>query len=170
MLKYIRAEITFSEIPEEVTLCIWITGCPNYCIGCHSPELREDKGIPLSDKRLKKLIEDNKGITCVCILGGDSEPGWVLHIMRYIKQYFPNIKTAWYSGREGLSPEISLNIHNFDYIKLGPYIERFGPLTSKTTNQKLYEIVEVLEDGGKAYWYDLKDITYKFWKDDKKEN
>ena len=26
----------------------------------------------------------------------------------------------------------------FDYIKVGPYVEELGPLTSKTTNQKLY--------------------------------
>lgn len=164
MLKYLRAEVAFGEVPSEVSLCIWISGCRNRCIGCHSPELRENKGTVLSDKRLKKLIEDNKGITCVCILGGESQPGWVLHMMRYIKEYFKTLKTAWYSGNEGIPPIISLNLHNFDYIKLGPYIEDKGSLTSRTTNQKFFKVIEK-KLSGKTFQYDLKDITYKFWKE-----
>ena len=28
----------------------------------------------------------------------------------------------------------------FDYVKLGPWIERCGPLTAPTTNQRLYRV------------------------------
>ena len=72
--------------------------------------------------------------------------------MFYIKIYFP-IKIAWYSGRQELSKDINLN--NFDFIKLGPYIEELGPLNNKTTNQKFYKIEE----------NKLIDITNLFWKD-----
>ena len=44
---------------------------------------------------------------------------------------------------------------NFDYIKLGPYVDRLGPLNRETTNQRLYK---VLRNG------EMKDITRKFWK------
>ena len=50
-------------------------------------------------------------------------------------------------------------MRNFDYIKLGPYDEKLGPLTSKTTNQIFFKI-EHLDD--RSF---VTDITSKFWKD-----
>ena len=44
MPKYIDARVTFSEVPDEISLCISITGCPYRCFSCHSPHLREDIG------------------------------------------------------------------------------------------------------------------------------
>ena len=37
MLKYAGYDIVFQEIPDEVTLAISLTNCPNRCPGCHSP-------------------------------------------------------------------------------------------------------------------------------------
>ena len=85
-------------------------------------------------------------------MGGDSNPLEVDALAHFIKIYFP-IKVAWYSGRQELSKYI--NLDNFDFIKLGPYIEDLGPLNSKTTNQRFYKVEE-----GK-----LIDITNLFWKD-----
>ena len=39
MLKYVDSQITFREIPDEITLCINISNCPFRCKGCHSKEL-----------------------------------------------------------------------------------------------------------------------------------
>ena len=39
MLKYLNCQVTFAEVPDEISLCINITNCPNRCPGCHSPEL-----------------------------------------------------------------------------------------------------------------------------------
>lgn len=66
------------------------------------------------------------------------------------------IKVAWYSGRQELSPDIDLR--NFDYIKLGPYIEEKGPLSSRTTNQVMLQIDNSC---GRSI---VKDITSRFWK------
>lgn len=70
----------------------------------------------------------------------------------FITNHYNSIKVAWYSGRQELSSVIDL--FNFDYIKLGPYKEEFGPLNSRTTNQRFYKV------SGK----ELVDITNKFWK------
>ena len=35
MLKYLNTQVTFSEIPDEITLCINITGCKVGCEGCN---------------------------------------------------------------------------------------------------------------------------------------
>lgn len=152
MLKYVDTKVTFSEVPDEISLCINITGCKIGCKNCHSPYLAQDIGEPLDLQHLTNLIDSNKGITCVCIMGGDANPSEVDDIAQDIKEYYPELKVGWYSGRQELSKDINLEF--FDFVKLGPYIEELGPLNSKTTNQKFYKIKE----------NKLIDITNLFWK------
>lgn len=160
MLKYVNTEITFSEVPDEITLCINISNCPCHCKGCHSPYLAEDIGEELTDSLLVSLIRKHEGITCVCFMGGDSNPANINSLARFIKLLsWSKLKVAWYSGRSELSPEIYLPW--FDYIKLGPYIEELGPLNSKTTNQKFYQVCNMASIDEEPR-YELIDITYKF--------
>lgn len=160
MLKYVNYDITFQEIPDEITLCINISNCPCHCIGCHSSYLAEDIGEKLTLDKIYKLIENNEGITCICFMGGDSSPKEIDMFARCIKDLY-DIKVAWYSGRQELSKYV--NLKYLDYIKLGPYIEEFGPLNSKTTNQRFYQVIKShYEDGTSGY--ELLDVTYKFWK------
>ena len=160
MLKYVNTMVTFSEVPDEVSLCIEISNCPCHCINCHSPYLAEDIGEKLTLDKIYKLIDNNEGITCICFMGGDSSPKEIDMFARCIKDLY-DIKVAWYSGRQELSKYINLKC--FDFIKLGPYIEEFGPLNSKTTNQRFYQVIKsYYEDGTSGY--ELLDTTYKFWK------
>lgn len=150
MLKYLNTLVTFSEIPDEITLCINITGCPNRCPGCHSPFLWENKGKDLSQRTLEQFIKENSGISCVCLMGGDQDP-FIINLLGEVI-HKTGKKSAWYSGKEEISPEIDLK--NFDFIKVGPYIEELGGLDNPITNQKFYKVVGTT----------LEDITYKFWK------
>ncbi len=151
MLRYADYDIVFQEIPGEVTLAINISGCPNGCVGCHSAYLQQDVGEQLDEEALGKLLDRyGKNITCVSFMGGDSDPAEVNRLANFLKN--KNLKTAWYSGRSNLSEVIELV--NFNYIKLGPYIEKYGSLKSTTTNQRLYRI-----DGT-----EMVDITSVFWK------
>ena len=156
MLKYVDSKVTFTEIPEEITLCINISNCPCHCEECHSSYLAEDIGKPLNLEALTNLIDSNNGISCVCIMGGDANPSEVDDIAQDINEYYPELKVAWYSGRQELSKEIELE--NFNYIKLGPYIKDKGPLNCRTTNQVMLKI-DVIQ--GKVF---KKDITAKFWR------
>lgn len=156
MLKYVDTLITFSEIPDEITLCINISNCPCKCPGCHSSYLAQDVGEPLTVMDIARLLKQNKGVSCICFMGGDASPKTINSIATWVKSAYPDLKVAWYSGRQELSKRI--NLRNFDYIKLGPYIKEFGPLTSKTTNQVLLKIDCI--DGR----YLINDITSKFWK------
>ena len=151
MLKYVDTKVVFQEVPDEITLAINISNCPCHCEGCHSPYLAEDIGEPLDLQHLTNLIDSNKGITCVCIMGGDANPTEVDDIAQDIKEYYPKLKVAWYSGKQELSKDINLEF--FDFIKLGPYIEELGPLNSRTTNQRFYKV----SDG------ELIDITSRFY-------
>lgn len=154
MIKYVNTMVTFSEVPDEISLCIEISNCPCHCVGCHSSYLAEDIGEELNSHSLKELIDNNKGITCVSFMGGDSNPSLIDDLAQWVKIHYP-IKVAWYSGRQEFSKDIELR--NFDFIKLGPYIEELGPLNSKTTNQRMYKIVCIDNK------YELKDITDRFW-------
>ena len=187
MLKYVDTRICFAEIPDEITLCINLSNCPCHCEGCHSPYLAEDVGQILTITRIEKLLEENKGVTAICFMGGDGDTKLVNHYAGLIRKSYeeqvedtlkvneathlpkgislnpgndiiimkpvPNpIKIGWYSGRQELSEEIDLK--NFDYIKIGPYIKEKGPLDNPNTNQRFYKVVNE----------ELIDITHKFWK------
>jgi len=164
MLKYVDTMVTFSEVPDEVTLCVNISNCQNHCKGCHSPYLLKNIGSLLDFKAIDGLIKENDGITCFCFMGEGKGLTDILHLAGYIRNEY-GLKTALYSGREDV-PEDAV-WHILDYVKIGPYMEEFGPLNKETTNQRLYERVSNSEEEveinekKRKHW---KDITYKFWK------
>lgn len=159
-MKYVDTLVSFSEIPDEITLCINISQCPNNCKGCHSPWLREDVGEDLNIESLYNLINKNKGVTCVCFMGGDQDPAEVSNLAFAVRLRSDHpYKTAWYSGKQHIPDE--LNVSDFDYIKVGPYIEELGGLDNPNTNQRMYEVCKVIKLPEK---FILKDITNKFWK------
>lgn len=148
--KYVEDKIVFEEIPDCVTLAVTISNCPFHCHGCHSSYLREDVGKVLDESEIERLFKKHKGFNCFLFLG-DSHVVDVVNCAKYIKEKYNEIKLAIYSGYDTILPEYNTI---FDYIKTGKYIEENGPLSTPTTNQRLYEI-----NNGKET-----DITYKFWK------
>ena len=137
MLKYVNHDIVFQEFPDEVTLAINLSCCPNGCTGCHSAYLRGDVGEELTLQRLEALIESYAGeITCVALMGGDNDPQTVASHLQYVRRHFDRrYKTGWYSGRTQL-PESAVLQSAFNYVKLGPYRPQCGQLSSPDTNQR----------------------------------
>lgn len=150
MIKYKDSYIVFEEIPDRVSLAVNITNCQNNCIGCHSPELRLNSGVELTEEEIDKLINENYGIDCFLFMGEGKDMGRLLEIARYVKNKY-DIAVAVYSGRNNVEEEY---YEIFDYVKVGEYKKEFGPLNSSTTNQRLYRMTE----GGKE------DMTHLFWK------
>lgn len=137
-MKYVDTKVVFREVPDEVALAINISNCPVHCPGCHSSYLVQDIGEVLDFKVLASLIDANPGITCVSFMGGDAEPETVRDFALWIKEKYTGIKTCWYSGR-GLENARKV-IDALDYVKVGPYIDEYGPLDSPKTNQRFYSI------------------------------
>ena len=135
MLKYTDSLVTFSEVPDEVALCIDISNCPYHCPSCHSKELWEDIGEWLSVGKLIDLVNKNEGITCICFMGGDSDLEELYNLFKFIPMLFKYLKIAWYTGRSSIPEDVP---DCLDYIKIGPYKEECGPINKKTTNQKFY--------------------------------
>lgn len=166
MLKYKEVQVTFEEVPSEVSLCINITGCPIKCEGCHSKHLWEDIGEELNIDSLTTLINKNEGVTCIAFMGGDAHPEEIFELAKCIKET-TSLKVCWYSG-SSLYKDLNKYIKYFDYIKTGPYKEELGGLDSITTNQRFYEvkcrIIKSIEGNPIDSYYYLDDITYKFQK------
>ena len=158
MLKFHSTYIGFREVPDEICLCINISGCKNNCKGCHSTFLQEVTGTSLNRKSLSKLIQDNNGITCVAFMGGDHNINRIIDLAHFIKCEFESLKVAWYSGRDKIPEGVRICRFLFDYIKIGRYDENLGPLDSPTTNQKMFTVDHTNNDDL------LVDITYKFKK------
>ena len=108
MLKYYNSMITFSEVPDEISLCINISNCPIKCPDCHSKFLWENIGKEITDECLEKIINENNDVTCICIMGGDSDIKDILRIVTFIKNKFPSKKICWYSGKDIQINNISL--------------------------------------------------------------
>jgi anaerobic ribonucleoside-triphosphate reductase activating protein len=152
MLRFLETKVVFREVPEEITLSINITNCPIRCKDCHSKHLWENVGSDLTITKLNHLIIENKGITCICFMGGDSDTNYLNNLAKYIKSNY-NIKVGWYSGQDTIDNMI--NLEYFDYIKIGHFNGK--PLNDKDTNQILYRI-DKLDNK-----WELVDITNKLW-------
>ena len=160
MVKYLETKVVLSEIPNEITLAINITNCPCACKGCHSNYLGQNVGKYLSKEVLLDLIKNNEGITCVAFMGGDGDPLEINRLASIIREFYPTLNIGWYSGRNLLSKDIQFK--NFDYIKLGEYLEERGPLTSPTTNQIMYKVER--KKLKCDIDFNLRNITNTFWK------
>lgn len=85
---------------------------------------------------INEALEKHKHVTCFCFMGGDRYPDDVAVLTMELHRLYPNLKIAMYSGLAKMHPFLSKVL---DYYKVGPYIEEFGPLNIKTTNQRLYK-------------------------------
>ncbi len=148
--KYVDSKVVFEEIPDCVTLAVTISNCPFRCKGCHSDYLRKNVGDNLTNEAIDDLLSKNKGVNCFLFLGDGLNIDSLCDRAFYIKNKYPSIKTAVYSGYDYIISEYK---EVFDYVKTGKWIESKGPLHVKTTNQRLFKIVDGIQE----------DITYKFW-------
>lgn len=144
--------VVIEEIPDRVTLAVDISNCQGNCVGCHSPFLKTDVGEELTEEVIDRLVADNFGVDCFLFLGEGRDPEALLRLAAYIRS--KGLAAALYSGRAAVEDGI---FNAFDYVKVGPYIGSFGPLNSKTTNQRLYKVAH----NGSSY--SLEDITSRFW-------
>lgn len=154
MLRYAECAVSTVEVPNEVSLCIYISGCQNQCLDCHYPELQQwDYGDMLSDFFLDILDAYQSLITCVCFMGeGDLSVESRNELVSYAEEVKKRkLSAALYSGRDVAVEEW---MKCFYYVKLGRFIPERGALIDRTTNQRLYKLCK------KKYV----DITEFFWK------
>lgn len=165
-MKYQYAKVTFQEIPDEITLCIAISGCEIHCKDCNQKSLWKDEGKELTREELNRLINSNKGISCVCFMGDGENMAKLWYYTKTAKENY-NLKTAMYVGKDLITvmEDYGVFLNCLDYLKVGSYISNLGGLDSKTTNQRLYSIALVKTDNNyQDYETVFTDITYKLQK------
>ena len=121
-LNYTTEQITFQEVPNEISLSFLIAGCPLKCKGCHSADSwRVTSEANEVNKAIKSKIHPinsntknylTKGylenrikkyqdmISCVLFLGGEWEIEQLIELLQTVKNTNPSLKTCLYTGLE----------------------------------------------------------------------
>ena len=137
MLRYHDIQIVLQEVPNHISLCFNITGCPLRCKGCHSPFLwKNGSGEILTDVVFISFIEKYKNmISCILFMGGEWEEEDLIQKLKIAKT--KGLETCLYTGYDDVSKEIK---NQLTWLKTGAWIAEQGGLDSPITNQKFVEI------------------------------
>lgn len=152
-------DIVMQEVPGEISLAINITECPHHCVGCHSAYLAESYGEYVGDILPGALEEYASLITCVCFMGGDQCPDDLMKQCEFIKENYPRLKIALYTGADNTDGFINC-IKYLHYIKLGQFRPECGGLNSRSTNQIMFRRILSNHDD-LPNW---EEITHLFWR------
>ena len=187
MLKYVDTRVCFAEVPDEITLCINLSNCPCHCKGCHSSYLAEDIGEVLTYSKIERLLEENKGVTAICFMGGDNNPELVNHYAKLIKDsYIEQVEVA-YKVNEDIAFTKGVILNPGDDVPLIKPIPNSIKVAWYSGRQELSKDIDVTnfdfiklgpyqEENGplnnpntnqrffQVMNGELIDITYKFWK------
>ena len=124
-LNYTTEQITFQEVPNEISLSFLIAGCPLKCKGCHSAdswrvtseanevnkasETIRSKTHPINSNTKNQLTKEyletrikqyQDMISCVLFLGGEWEIEQLIELLQTVKNTNPSLKTCLYTGLE----------------------------------------------------------------------
>lgn len=134
MMRFLSLQIVFSEIPDEISLAILVTGCPKRCPGCHSSDAwKNERGTELNSSVMQALLKKyEKWISTVLFMGGEWHETELIALLDLIRK--SGFKTALYTGEESISEVLEAKL---DFLKTGPYIQELGGLQSPLTNQIL---------------------------------
>ena len=103
MLKYIEVCLSNIEVPNESSICIYISGCLNKCSECHYPELQNPLYGDFLQENYDKIISIyRKRATCVCFLGeGENTIESRNELIVYAnKANLLGLKSCLYCGRD----------------------------------------------------------------------
>jgi len=135
-MKYYKTNISYQEVPDEISLTFFIPGCSLRCKGCHSPFLHNrDNGDKLTLDKFVSMISEYKSLaSCILFMGGEWFPDLPLYLQAAQENGF---KTCLYTGLHSVSNDI---LSALTYLKTGPWISSLGGLDSKDTNQRFVEV------------------------------
>jgi anaerobic ribonucleoside-triphosphate reductase activating protein len=135
-MRYVSQQVTFQEIPDEISLSFLISGCPLRCKGCHSADSwNPNTGNLLNLEVLESFISKYRAvITCVLFLGGEWDRNLPALLQFATAQ---GLKTALYTGLEDVTADLKSHL---TYLKTGSWNPALGGLKSPHTNQKLMNL------------------------------
>lgn len=131
-------DIVFQEVPGEISLAFYISGCSLACDGCHSEMLWSKKGgVELTEQEFLSLLNRyGSMVSCVLFMGGEWHETDLIERLKLAKSL--GYKTALYTGEESVSSEIERHL---DFLKVGRFIKDLGGLAFPNTNQKFISVL-----------------------------
>lgn len=126
-----------------LSMDIFFRGCHRHCYNCHNPELQVFAEPNHSVEEVLELIATTKA-QVVTFMGGepaDQQLESLLQLMDSIRERFPKVKMAMYTGYELNEIEPSILEYLSD-IKTGAYVEsmrnKMGSFLA-SSNQKYFQ-------------------------------
>lgn len=97
-MNYAYMEVGLQEVPDEISLCIGITGCSLHCANCHSKELWDASyGNELTEEVYKDtLLKYKNKCSCICFMGGEWEEETLIKYLQLARG--AGYKAALYTG------------------------------------------------------------------------
>ena len=138
VMHYYSYSVVLQEVPDEISICFNIAGCPMGCADCSwkNSLLEPLTPKPLTEEVFIDILERNGSLaSCVLFMGGEWRKEELLNLLKVSKT--KGYKTCLYSGKKDLHMDI---IEQLDYLKLGPYKKEKGGLDSKETNQRFFKL------------------------------
>ena len=130
--------VTFSEMPKHVSVYLQLADCQIRCSGCHSKELwQPTKGIDLSEIKEKILNYKDMGSNMLIIFGDTNNNIELKDFKVLLKELSDILPICIFSGSYGYNKEL---LKYISYLKLGPYEDDKGGLSSDITNQTMYKV------------------------------
>lgn len=168
-MKIIRIDKNNQVNGEGLRCIVWVSGCENYCPGCHNPETWDyEVGHELTLEEYNTIIEQlsSPEISGLTFTGGDpmaphnraDAAAWFAEL----KRQFPH-KTIWvYSGH--LFEEIQQYLKDVDVLIDGKYVAALNPGIGKakwrgSTNQRVIDIQSSLAQNKIVEWKDFSGET-----------
>lgn len=140
----------FNPYNGKIAFEIYVSGCDNYCIGCHNPELQDfNYGTPL-DIYLKGLLKHMREVknmfNVIAILGGDLHSHGAYEGSKFImtlRSYFKGKEFWLFTGSE-FNDLFEYEKDMFHVIKTGKYIQALHQdgFPSSSNQKLLYKGVD----------------------------
>lgn len=137
-LKIAQVSTGFIEVPNHISLCVYTQGCKRQCKDCHNPTLWSfDGGEKVLEIEAELLINEHPMCDYVVYLGGeplDQLQGLIAFSKEFKKL---NKRICLYTGYQFSEIDKEL-LKYIDIVVDGEFVKEKGPVTSKTTNQKIW--------------------------------
>jgi len=139
-MKISSLETSFLDYPDRTSLLVFMTGCEFGCKNCQNPQLQDGRnGTDINNAFLLKELKKRPLCTAITFTGGDPLYQYS-ELLEACKAVFGVVKVGVYTGSkfEDVPKELFQYIN---FLKTEPYIEALGGVSSDTTNQKCWDVV-----------------------------
>jgi len=133
-------ETSFLDHPNHTTMIVFMSGCSLRCPNCQNPALQDpNAGSEASVSDIKAELAKRPLCRSITFSGGDPlfQQNELISFCKELSQFVP---IAVYTGK-ALSEVPTELLQYIKFLKTEPYVESLGGVSSATTNQMCWDVV-----------------------------